>query len=128
MSKSRGNLVFVSGLRDDGRRPDGRSAWRCWHTTTARTGSGPTATCSAPRPAWRAGARPPGCRRGPAARGLVADVRRHLADDLNAPAALAAVDAWVDHALSVVAEDREDEGAAPDLFRLTADALLGIAL
>jgi hypothetical protein len=34
----------------------------------------------------------------------------------------------VDHALSVVAEDREDEAAAPGLFRLTVDSLLGVAL
>jgi len=55
-------------------------------------------------------------------------VRRHLADDLDAPSALAAVDRWVDHALSVVAEDREDEATAPDLFRFTVDSLLGVAL
>jgi L-cysteine:1D-myo-inositol 2-amino-2-deoxy-alpha-D-glucopyranoside ligase len=55
-------------------------------------------------------------------------MRRQLSDDLDAPAALAAADRWVDHALSVVAEDREDEHTAPDVFRLTVDSLLGIAL
>ncbi|MFB9840506.1 cysteine--1-D-myo-inosityl 2-amino-2-deoxy-alpha-D-glucopyranoside ligase, partial [Actinoallomurus acaciae] len=65
---------------------------------------------------------------GPSAATSAADLRRHLADDLDAPSALAAVDRWVDHALSVVAEDREDEGTAPDVFRRAVDALLGIVL
>ncbi|WP_329234600.1 cysteine--1-D-myo-inosityl 2-amino-2-deoxy-alpha-D-glucopyranoside ligase [Actinoallomurus sp. NBC_01490] len=127
MSKSRGNLVFVSGLRRDGADPMAirlallahhyRSDWE-WTADDL-----PAAEARLAR--WREAARLAG---GPSAASLVADVRRHLADDLDAPSALGAVDRWVDHALSVVAEDREDEGTAPDLFRLAVDALLGIAL
>ena len=43
MSKSKGNLVFVSRLRLTAP-TRWRSAWPCWPTTTARTGSGPPTT------------------------------------------------------------------------------------
>ena len=43
MSKSRGNLVFVSGLRETAP-TRWRSGWPCWPTTTVPTGSGPPAT------------------------------------------------------------------------------------
>ena len=63
MSKSRGNLVFVSRLRQAGVSTRGRSAWPCWHTTTAATGSGPPPTWSgrsaATRP-WRTAVRAAG--------------------------------------------------------------------
>jgi L-cysteine:1D-myo-inositol 2-amino-2-deoxy-alpha-D-glucopyranoside ligase len=127
MSKSRGNLVFVSGLRRDGADPMAiRLALLGHHYRSDWAWTADDLTAAEARLArWREAGQLAG---GPAAHDLVADVRRHLADDLNAPAAVAAVDRWVDHALSVVAEDREDEGGAPDVFRLTVDSLLGIAL
>jgi L-cysteine:1D-myo-inositol 2-amino-2-deoxy-alpha-D-glucopyranoside ligase len=58
MSKSRGNLVFVSRLRAQGVEP-ARSGWRCWPTITARTGSGRRPDSSRRRTGWPGGAPPP---------------------------------------------------------------------
>jgi len=57
---------------------------------------------------------------GPDGAGLVAALRAHLADDLDTPGALAAVDAWA-------VADGSDAGA-PGLVRDAVDALLGVAL
>jgi L-cysteine:1D-myo-inositol 2-amino-2-deoxy-alpha-D-glucopyranoside ligase len=51
---------------------------------------------------------------------LVDRLRAHLADDLDTPGALAAVDAWA-------AEEGAD-ATAPRLARDAVDALLGVAL
>ena len=51
-------------------------------------------------------------------------LRDHLADDLDTPAALAAVDAWASEALNRSGTDTE----APALVRDAVDALLGIEL
>jgi L-cysteine:1D-myo-inositol 2-amino-2-deoxy-alpha-D-glucopyranoside ligase len=53
---------------------------------------------------------------------VLAAVRERLADDLDAPGALAVIDAWADAA--VAAPGSGDAG----LVRDTADALLGVAL
>jgi L-cysteine:1D-myo-inositol 2-amino-2-deoxy-alpha-D-glucopyranoside ligase len=47
-----------------------------------------------------------------------------LADGLNSPGALAAIDGWVAAAAGAAGHDE----AAPDLIRATADALLGVEL
>jgi L-cysteine:1D-myo-inositol 2-amino-2-deoxy-alpha-D-glucopyranoside ligase len=127
MSKSRGNLVFVSGLRAERVDPMAirlallahhyRSEWEWTADDLARA--------QARLARWREAVLLPA---GPSADDLVAEVRRHLATDLDAPAALAAVDRWTDRALSVVLEDREGDHAAPGRARALADALLGIAL
>ena|SRR5437868_10374807 len=119
MSKSRGNLVFVSQLRKDGVDPmvirlalldhHYRSDWE-W--TEAEL---PTASARLER--WRASVARPS---GPAATPVVDAVRAHLANDLDAPLALAALDAWA------VAEGSDT--SAPSQVRALADALLGIAL
>jgi L-cysteine:1D-myo-inositol 2-amino-2-deoxy-alpha-D-glucopyranoside ligase len=70
---------------------------------------------------WRPAVRLPA---GPAAAPLLDEVRRHLADDLNAPAALVAVDRWAERAL---AGDAADE-TAPGQVGAIVDALLGVAL
>ncbi|MDP9220340.1 MAG: cysteine--1-D-myo-inosityl 2-amino-2-deoxy-alpha-D-glucopyranoside ligase, partial [Actinomycetota bacterium] len=70
---------------------------------------------------WRAAVAQPS---GPPAEATLAAVRGALADDLDTPAALDAVDQWV-------AAQQDSPGAdpaGPDLIRRTADALLGIAL
>ena len=66
-----------------------------------------------------------GAWRVPAADAVLATVRERLADDLDAPGAVAAIDAWAAAVL-----DGPGGAAAPDaaLVRDTADALLGVAL
>jgi L-cysteine:1D-myo-inositol 2-amino-2-deoxy-alpha-D-glucopyranoside ligase len=123
MSKSRGNLVLVSRLREQGNDPAAirlallahhyRSDWE-WTAAdlaaaTARLGR------------WRRAA---GLEAGPDASAVLADVRQHLADDLDAPAALAAVDAWAESALA----GRGSSPQAPALVAATVDALLGVRL
>jgi L-cysteine:1D-myo-inositol 2-amino-2-deoxy-alpha-D-glucopyranoside ligase len=60
----------------------------------------------------------------PSAEDTVRRLRDHLADDLDTPAALAAVDAWASEALNRSGTDAE----APALLRDAVDALLGIEL
>ena len=55
---------------------------------------------------------------------LVQQVRAALADDLDAPAALSAVDAWAG-ASSVM---ESDDAYAPALVARACDALLGVRL
>jgi L-cysteine:1D-myo-inositol 2-amino-2-deoxy-alpha-D-glucopyranoside ligase len=52
-------------------------------------------------------------------------VRERLADDLDAPGALAAIDAWAEAVLSAPSSANREDVA---LIRDTADALLGVAL
>ena len=72
----------------------------------------------------------PLARSGPAGRrarpptGCSPQVRAALADDLDAPPALAAVDAWAGASLAIDGDDAE----GPALVARTADALLGVAL
>ena len=54
----------------------------------------------------------------------VARVRQHLADDLDSPKALDAVDAWSRHALATGGTDT----VAPGLISDTVDSLLGVSL
>jgi L-cysteine:1D-myo-inositol 2-amino-2-deoxy-alpha-D-glucopyranoside ligase len=137
MSKSLGNLVFVSRLRAAGVNPmairlalvahHDRADWEWtddvlaeahrrlerWRAAVAPAGTGagdesPAGAAAAPVPAAA----------------VLAAVRERLADDLDAPGAVAAVDAWADSVLAA-------GGAAPqeaDLVRDTVDALLGVVL
>lgn len=123
MSKSKGNLVFVSQLRRDGVDPAAirlallanhyRADWEYTEEVLdeakARLGR------------WRAAVSRPD---GPAAEGMLEEVRAALADDLDSPSALAAVDRWAQEQAS---RGGTDEGA-PGLVSRTADALLGVAL
>ncbi|MEU9375025.1 cysteine--1-D-myo-inosityl 2-amino-2-deoxy-alpha-D-glucopyranoside ligase [Streptomyces sp. NPDC048255] len=123
MSKSKGNLVFVSALRRAGVDPVAirlallshhyRADWEWTDSVLAE------AVARLER--WRAAvSRPDGL----AADALVEEVREALADDLDAPAALAAVDRWVERQLA----DGGDDESAPGLVSRTVDALLGVAL
>jgi L-cysteine:1D-myo-inositol 2-amino-2-deoxy-alpha-D-glucopyranoside ligase len=127
MSKSLGNLVFVSALRRDGVDPAAiRLALLAhryrddWEYTDAdlREASERLAR-------WRlaagAGAGPSA---GPSAEETVAEVRRHLADDLDTPRALADVDRWA----AAVATRGGTDPAAPGQVRDLVDALLGVRL
>jgi L-cysteine:1D-myo-inositol 2-amino-2-deoxy-alpha-D-glucopyranoside ligase len=123
MSKSKGNLVFVSRLRADGVDPMAvrlgliaghYRADRDWTDEVLKTGLTRLTR-------WRAAAAAPA---GPSGTGLLAAVREALASDLDTPAALAVVDAWSDAALTGTGDDEE----APALMSRTVDALLGIHL
>ncbi|WP_229054008.1 cysteine--1-D-myo-inosityl 2-amino-2-deoxy-alpha-D-glucopyranoside ligase [Aeromicrobium sp. Leaf350] len=119
MSKSKGNLVLVSRLRADGHDPMAiRLALLAHHYRSDWEWFGPEITAAEERlAAWRAAA----SRDSTAPAALVIDaVRAALADDLDAPAALAAVDAW--------AGESGDDAEAPQQVRTAIDALLGVEL
>ncbi|HEV8559663.1 MAG TPA: cysteine--1-D-myo-inosityl 2-amino-2-deoxy-alpha-D-glucopyranoside ligase [Actinophytocola sp.] len=122
MSKSRGNLVFVSRLRGDGVDPMAvRLALLSAHYRTDRTWTEDLLDAGEDRLArWRSAVSLPA---GPDAADTVARLRTHLADDLDTPKALLAVDAWTTEALTAGGHDH----AAPQLVRTAVDALLGIA-
>ena len=61
---------------------------------------------------------------GPDAADVIARVRQYLADDLNTPKALAALDGWTTDALEYGGHDTE----APKLVKTVIDALLGVAV
>lgn len=69
---------------------------------------------------------------GPAAEDALAEIRAALADDLDAPRALRAIDIWADRALSYGQpgglEDADMIEGAPGVIARAADALLGIRL
>ncbi|MFF4602265.1 cysteine--1-D-myo-inosityl 2-amino-2-deoxy-alpha-D-glucopyranoside ligase [Streptomyces sp. NPDC001339] len=123
MSKSKGNLVFVSAVRRAGTDPAAirlallshhyRADWE-WTDAVLEEAEQRLAR-------WRAAVSRPD---GPSADVLLERIREALADDLDSPAALAAVDAW-----AAVQENGggTDEGA-PGLVSRAVDALLGVAL
>ena len=149
MSKSLGNLVFVSRLVADGVDPmavrlailahhyrgdwdwtaDGLAAAKDrlarWRAAVHRSASGAglsVAGASATDPgSGEAGAGVP------TAESVLATVRERIADDLDAPGALAAVDRWAS-AVASAPEPPADAAMAAALVRDTVDALLGIAL
>jgi L-cysteine:1D-myo-inositol 2-amino-2-deoxy-alpha-D-glucopyranoside ligase len=123
MSKSRGNLVFVSRLRADGVEPVAiRLALLAGHWRADRAWESELlATAQARLAAWREAAH---LDAGPPAEDTVTRLRTHLADDLDSPRALAAVDAWVNEARQRRGRDTQ----APALIRAAVDALLGVAL
>jgi len=127
MSKSRGNLVLVSRLRETGVDPAAiRLALLAHHYRDDWEWTGAGLDEAVARLArWREAACAPA---GPDATGLLAQVRERLADDLDAPGALAAVDAWVDQVLDADSAAPDADEKAPALVRATVDALLGIAL
>jgi L-cysteine:1D-myo-inositol 2-amino-2-deoxy-alpha-D-glucopyranoside ligase len=123
MSKSRGNLVFVSTLLSNGVDPMAirlvllAHHYRSdWEYTQSELDS-----AAARLKTWRAAT---ALSTAPAADALLAAVRERLGDDLDAPGALAAIDEWAATALAAGGED----ATAPELVRAIADALLGIAL
>ena len=119
MSKSRGNLVFVSRLRAAGVDPGAlRLALLSEHYRSDREWYDATLQAAQDRLAtWR---RATARASGPSGSALLAAVRAALAEDLDTPAALAHVDAWC--------ADAGDDAAAPDLVVDAVDALLGVAL
>jgi L-cysteine:1D-myo-inositol 2-amino-2-deoxy-alpha-D-glucopyranoside ligase len=151
MSKSLGNLVFVSALRESGTDPMAirlavlahryRDDWD-W------TDEG-LAAASARLGRWRDAVRTPRASAGDRATAAIsagsevlAAMRDRMADDLDAPGALAVVDAWADEALAgghsagdvdvrpvADASPEADSGlSGANLVSDAVDALLGVAL
>ena len=123
MSKSRGNLVFVSALRREGVDPMAvRLALLDHHYRDDWEWTAALLSAAEQRLAlWRDAVR---LDAGVGGDEVVAQVRTALADDLDAPAALAAVDAWA--GASTVVEG--DDGYAPQVVARACEALLGITL
>jgi len=160
MSKSLGNLVFVSRLVADGVDPmavrlailahhyrgdwdwtaaglaaaqDRLARWRA-AVNRAASGAGASATdpgsvVTGPGGPAAGGVSAAGAVSAavPTAESVLAAVRERVADDLDAPGALAAVDRWAS-AVQGAAELPAGMAAAAALVRDTVDALLGIAL
>jgi L-cysteine:1D-myo-inositol 2-amino-2-deoxy-alpha-D-glucopyranoside ligase len=124
MSKSRGNLVLVSRLREQGVDPGAvRLALLAGHYRSDRAWTPALLDEATERlERWRAAVALPS---GPDAAPVLDRVRDRLADDLDTAAALTAVDRWAAGAV------RAGGGADPDApatVRALVDALLGVAL
>jgi L-cysteine:1D-myo-inositol 2-amino-2-deoxy-alpha-D-glucopyranoside ligase len=144
MSKSLGNLVFVSRLVADGVDPMAvRLAILAHHYRGDWDWTADGLAAAQDRLArWRAAVnRPPSAAGAPAtdpgsgetgegvptAESVLAAVRERIADDLDAPGALAAVDRWASAVASAPGLPA-DAATAAALVRDIVDALLGIAL
>ncbi|MCX2934501.1 cysteine--1-D-myo-inosityl 2-amino-2-deoxy-alpha-D-glucopyranoside ligase [Mycobacterium sp. CVI_P3] len=123
MSKSRGNLVLVSRLRGQGVDPAAiRLGLLAGHYRSDRFWSDAVLDEAQARlHRWRAAA---ALSSGPDAADVVGRLRQYLADDLDTPKALAAVDGWVTDALEYGGHDE----AAPAAVAAAVDALLGVPL
>ncbi|MGB8791140.1 MAG: cysteine--1-D-myo-inosityl 2-amino-2-deoxy-alpha-D-glucopyranoside ligase, partial [Mycobacterium sp.] len=123
MSKSRGNLVLVSGLRAQGVEPSAiRLGLLAGHYRADRDWSADVLEAASERLyRWRTATTSP---TGPDAADVIARLRRYLADDLDTPKALAALDGWVTDALEYGGHDAE----APRTVATAVDALLGVDL
>ena len=123
MSKSRGNLVFVSQLRRDGHDPMAiRLALLAHHYRTdwAWTDQGLTgATERLQR--WRQAV---SLDAGPAVGPVLQRMREAISDDLRTPSALDAVDQWAMGALGGSGSDTQ----APKVISDACEALLGVRL
>jgi L-cysteine:1D-myo-inositol 2-amino-2-deoxy-alpha-D-glucopyranoside ligase len=144
MSKSQGNLVFVSRLLEAGTDPMAirlailahhyREDWdwtdaglaaaqeRLGRWRAALAAAGPDAA------ALDGGSdvlAPGVLEAGAPGGGVLGGIRERLADDLDAPGALAVVDAWAD---AVLAGRRAGGAERAGLVRDTVDALLGVSL
>ena len=123
MSKSKGNLVFVSSLRASGVDPMAiRLALLAHHYRDDWDWTDELLVSAQSRlNRWREAVR---LAAGLNADNVLAEVRAALAHDLDAPAAVAAVDAWAGASVTIDSDDAD----APALIARVCDALLGVAL
>jgi L-cysteine:1D-myo-inositol 2-amino-2-deoxy-alpha-D-glucopyranoside ligase len=123
MSKSKGNLVFVSRLRDDGHDPMAiRLALMAHHYRDEWDWVPEDLTGAQDRlNRWTYAVTSDA---GPAAAAVLAGIRESLANDLATPAALEVVDAWSD----AVAAGQGDDEAAPQEVAAAVSSLLGVRL
>lgn len=123
MSKSRGNLVFVSKLRGEGVDPAAiRLGLLSGHYRVDRAWTNQVlADAQARLTLWREAAALDDAQ---SAADTIARVRQHLADDLDTPKALDAIDGWARRALDYGGSD----SSAPADLADAVDALLGVTL
>ena len=123
MSKSRGNLVLVSQLRAEGVDPAAiRLGLLAGHYRSDRFWSDDVlAEANARLQRWRSAM---AMSAGPDAADVIGRLRRYLADDLDTPMALAAIDGWVTDALEYGGHD----ASAPAALATAVDALLGVTV
>lgn len=123
MSKSRGNLVFVSKLRAENVDPAAvRLGLLAGHYRQDRPWSDEVLERAHTRLAlWRRAA---ALESAASADDVVNRLRQHLADDLDTPKALDALDAWASFAV----ERGGSDASAPGTFADAVDALLGVPL
>ncbi|MEP9413953.1 cysteine--1-D-myo-inosityl 2-amino-2-deoxy-alpha-D-glucopyranoside ligase [Gordonia sp. VNQ95] len=123
MSKSRGNLVFVSKLREAGVDPaairlallaDHYRGDRMWTDEVLETAKARLAR-------WREAT---DAATGPDAAPIIERVRQYLADDLDTPKALDAIDGWCGDVEQGLGQDPGAPGRMSDVV----DALLGVRL
>ena len=121
MSKSRGNLVLVSRLRAQGVDPAAiRLGLLAGHYRSDRFWSDEVLAEATERlQHWRRATALP---TGPDATDLIGRMRRYLADDLDTPKVLAAVDGWATDAIEYGGHD----AGAPAVVATALDALLGV--
>jgi L-cysteine:1D-myo-inositol 2-amino-2-deoxy-alpha-D-glucopyranoside ligase len=132
MSKSLGNLVFVSRLVDGGEDPMAvrlallahhyRADWE-WTDAGLAGARDRLARWRAAAAAGLDGLAPYGT-----ARATLAGIRERLAADLDAPGALAVVDHWADEILAEPTFEDPADRAEGHLVRDAVDTLLGVAL
>jgi L-cysteine:1D-myo-inositol 2-amino-2-deoxy-alpha-D-glucopyranoside ligase len=153
MSKSLGNLVFVSVLRESGTDPMAirlailahhyREDWdwtgeglaeatgrlERWRSAVRIGLAGPVGAAglaTEPGPAGPAESVP-----SEAAKAVLNAIRERMADDLDAPGALAVVDAWAEQMLAAspaLTAGADGQPASTRLVRDAVDALLGVVL
>jgi L-cysteine:1D-myo-inositol 2-amino-2-deoxy-alpha-D-glucopyranoside ligase len=123
MSKSRGNLVFVSKLRAENVDPSAvRLGLLSGHYRQDRPWSDEVLERAHTRLAlWRRAA---ALESAASADDVINRLRQHLADDLDTPKALDALDAWASFAV----ERGGSDAGAPGAFADAVDALLGVPL
>ena len=123
MSKSKGNLVFVSALRASGVDPMAiRLALLAHHYRDDWEWSNELLVSALGRLSrWREAVR---LDAGLNADEVLVQIRSALAQDLDAPSALAAVDAWAGASMAIDSDDVE----APALVARACEALLGVVL
>jgi L-cysteine:1D-myo-inositol 2-amino-2-deoxy-alpha-D-glucopyranoside ligase len=123
MSKSKGNLVLVSKLLRDGVDPMAiRLALLAQHYRTEWSWTGAHLAEALERlETWRSAL---SVSSGPSSTQAVSAIRRHVAEDLDTPGALAAVDRWARECLT----RGGDEISAAGVLARTVDALLGVRL
>jgi L-cysteine:1D-myo-inositol 2-amino-2-deoxy-alpha-D-glucopyranoside ligase len=123
MSKSRGNLVLVSQLRREGVDPMAirLTLLAKHHREDWMYDDAMLVDAQQRLETWRKALSGNG---GPVADQTVEDIRAALADDLDSPRALQAVDRWAAQALT----RGGDDPGAPGVVGRALDALLGVRL